>query len=801
MIPDSVVRKKVVIHGHFYQPPRENPWLEVVEAQDSAAPYHDWNQRVSAECYAPNCAARILGPGGGIARIVNNYRRISFNFGPTLLAWLEKEAPTVYAALLRADRLSLADHGHGNALAQVYSHLIMPLANTRDKRTQVRWGVRDFQRRFGRKPEGMWLAETAVDQESLAILAAEGIKFTILSPAQCAAVRFGDGPWRDVMGGRVDPRRPYWVNLPGGARIAVFFYDGPLSRAVAFDRILDDGAAMARRIKSLFDPNPAEPQTVLMATDGESYGHHHRFGEMGLAFCLKILQEDPEIEVTNLAAVLAGQPPTWEARIIEDSSWSCAHGVERWRSDCGCCIDPGRGWNQAWRKPLRDGLNRLRDRLQALFERLGGELLRDPWAARDDYVDLLGDPEPQAREDFLARHRRRELSPAERARVFKLLESQRWGMYMFTSCGWFFDDISGIEPVQNLRFAARALQLAAELDGGGWEEDLLAELAKAQSNLPREGNGALIWRREVAPSRVGPHRVAAHAVISGVMGNQPPPEKLYCYRLETLEYRHRAELGLNLAWGEVRVSHLRLEEPRDLAYAAMHAGGHEFRALVGPDGQGQVLADVEAEVEKPLRLLEQNAIWEIFQKRLQGQTFGMADLFLEGRRALAQAVVERSLDEYREAARGLYETHRQTMLFLREINVPLPTMFSALAEAILGEDLTRLLAEMEPGPLPESLGEIVMQARALGLNLNRHGLRRQVETMLGEDLLRLINDLRDQGSLVRAGQLLDLAQALGLDLDLWEPQNHFYRMLQDRGGEALPEEVKALGRRLNFLVD
>lgn len=801
MIPDSVVRKKVVIHGHFYQPPRENPWLEVVEAQDSAAPYHDWNQRVSAECYAPNCAARILGPGGGIARIVNNYRRISFNFGPTLLAWLEKEAPVVYSALLRADRLSQADHGHGNALAQVYNHLIMPLANTRDKRTQVRWGVRDFQRRFGRKPEGMWLAETAVDQESLAILAAEGVKFTILAPTQCAQVRSGDGQWRDVAGGRVDPRRPYWVSLPGGARIAVFFYDGPLSRAVAFDRILDDGLGMARRVKELFDPDPAEPQTVIMATDGESYGHHHRFGEMGLAFCLKTLQEDPEVEVSNLAAVLAGQPPTWEARIIEDSSWSCAHGVERWRADCGCCIDPGRGWNQAWRTPLREGLDRLRDRLQALFEKLGGELLQDPWAARDAYVDLLGDPEPQAREEFLARHQRRGLDPAERARVFKLLESQHWGMYMFTSCGWFFDDISGIEPVQNLRFAARAIQLASELDGGGWEEDLLAELAKAQSNLPREGNGALIWRREVAPSRVGPHRVAAHAVISGVMDNQPPPEKLYCYNLETLEYRHRAELGLNLAWGEVRVSHQRLEESRDLAYAALHAGGHDFKALVGPDGQGQVLADVEAEVEQPLRLLEQNAIWEIFQKRLQGQIFGMADLFLEGRRALAQAVVERSLNEYREAARGLYETHRQTMLFLREINVPLPAMFSALAEAILGEDLTRLLAEMEPGPLPESLGEIVMQARALGLDLNRHGPRRQVETMLGEDLLRLVQDFKDQGSLVRAGQLLDLAKALGLDLDLWSPQNHFYRMLQDRGGQTLPDGVKALGRRLNFLVD
>ncbi|MFZ5586726.1 MAG: DUF3536 domain-containing protein [Thermodesulfobacteriota bacterium] len=801
MIPLSVVKKSVIIHGHFYQPPRENPWLEVVEAQDSAAPYHDWNERVTAECYAPNSAARILDRGGTIARIVNNYRRISFNFGPTLLAWLEREAPVVYAALLRADRLSAKDHGHGGAMAQVYNHIIMPLANPRDKVTQVRWGIKDFARRFGRAPEGMWLAEAAVDLQSLAIMATEGIKFTVLSPYQAQAVRPAGGQWQDAGGGNLDTRRPYRVALPGGKSIAVFFYDGPLSRAVAFEHILDDGVAMARRIKSLFDPDPGEPQAVIMATDGESYGHHHRFGEMGLAYCLKALQEDPEVEVTNFAAHLAANPPTWEAKVVENSSWSCAHGVERWRGDCGCALAPDRGWSQAWRAPLRVGLDRLRDRLQALFERQGGELLKDPWAARDDYVELLGEPEPAAREAFLARHQARALSPLERARVFKLLESQHWGMYMFTSCGWFFDDISGIEPVQNLRFAARALQLAEELDGGGWEDDLLAELAKAQSNLPKEGNGALIWRREVAPSRVALERVVAHAVINGVMDGQPPAERVYCYRLLTEGYRHRHELGLHLAWGNLKVSHQRLEEPHELVYAALYAGGHEFRALVGPNGQGRALRDVEREVEQPLRLQEQQGLWEIFQRRLAGRSFGMADLFLEGRRALARDLLARTMTDYREAARGLYESHRQTMLFLREINVPLPPVFTALAEAILADDLTTLLGEMDQGPLPESLGELVMQARALGLNLDRHGLRRRVEGMLTADLSHLALDPDDAGCLVRAGQLLDLGQALGLELDLWASQNHFYRLLQDYAGRTLPEGVRALGRRLHFALD
>ncbi|MFH1057157.1 MAG: DUF3536 domain-containing protein, partial [Pseudomonadota bacterium] len=498
---------------------------------------------------------------------------------------------------------------------------------------------------------------------------------------------------------------------------------------------------------------------------------------------------------------LAANPPTWEAKVVENSSWSCAHGVERWRGDCGCAIDPNRGWSQAWRKPLRVGLDRLRDRLQRLFEEQGGKLLKDPWDARDDYVELLGEPEDAVRAGFLARHQARALSDLERAQVFKLLESQHWGMYMFTSCGWFFDDISGIEPVQNMRFAARAVQLAEELDGGGWERDLVDELAKAQSNLPREGNGALIWQREVAPSRVGLERVVAHAVIGGVMDEQPPAERVYCYRLVTEGYRHRHELGLHLAWGNLKVSHQRLEEPHELIYAALYAGGHEFRALVGPDGQGSALKAVESEVEQPLRLQEQQGLWDIFLRRLEGRSFTMADLFLEGRRQLAQDLLTRSLADYRESARGLYESHRQTMLFLREINVPLPPVFTALAAAILADDLTTLLGEMGQGPLPESLGELVMQARALGLDLNRHGLRRQLEGMLTTDLSCLAVNPDDPACLARAEQLLDLGQALGLDLDLWAPQNHFYRLLQDYTGRTLPEGVRSLGRRLHFVID
>ncbi|MFH1034130.1 MAG: DUF3536 domain-containing protein [Pseudomonadota bacterium] len=795
-------KKFICIHGHFYQPPRENPWLEVVEAQESASPFHDWNERVCAECYAPNAAARILGAGGTIQAITNNYSRISFNFGPTLLVWLERHAPDTYAALLAADRQSRDRWGHGNALAQVYNHLIMPLATSRDKKTQVHWGVRDFQRRFGRRPEGMWLAETAVDLESLQCLADEGIKFTILSPSQAQAARPSpSSPWSAVADGGLDPRRPYRVALPSGGEIAVFFYDGPLSRSIAFEHLLDDGAGMARRVKALLDPDPVEPQIVTMATDGESYGHHHRFGEMALAYALKELVADPQVELTNFAAFLEANPPVWEVRVLENSSWSCAHGVERWKSDCGCAIDTSKGWNQRWRAPLRQGLDRLRQRLDGLFEDQAGQLFNDPWAARDDYVELLGQVSPLARAGFLARHQKRPLNTSEAVRACKLLESQHWGMYMFTSCAWFFDDISGIEPVQNLRFAARAIQLAEELDGGGWEDELLKTLATAQSNLPREGNGALIWQREVGTARVGFHRVAAHAVISGVMGEEPPPEELYCYQLQTLDYRHRHELGLHLSWGRLKVSHLRVGQEHDLVFAVLFAGGHEVRALVGPATAEQDLDSLGRQMEQPLRLLEQRALWEILVQGVPGKVYGMADLFMEGRRLLASKLVDRSMAEYRETANELYRATRETMLFLREISVPLPRVFTALAEVILSDDLVRHLDDPHSESLRGHLGEVAMQAKALGLSLSGHGLRLRVEKALTRDLEALARDPQNQPSLVHAEVLLNLAEALGIQLDLWGSQNHFYGLIQEKGPDRLPAGLLELGRRLHFALD
>jgi alpha-amylase/alpha-mannosidase (GH57 family) len=791
--------KYVCIHGHFYQPPRVNPWLEVVEVQDSAAPFHDWNARVSAECYAPNAAARILCAEGTITKISNNYQYISFNFGPTLLSWLEEQAPQVYQALLQADVDSLERLGHGNAIAQVYNHIIMPLANERDKLTQVRWGVADFERHYGRRPEGMWLAETAADVATLECLAAENIAFTILAPGQAARVKPPGGDWQDVGGGRIDPRRAYKAVLPSGREIALFFYDGPASRSIAFENTLDDGHRLAQRITGIFDGRD-EPQLAHVATDGESYGHHHRFGEMALAYALDVLEQDQGLELTNYGAFLAKHPPAWQVEIIGPSSWSCAHGVERWRSDCGCAIDTGRGWNQKWRAPLRNGLNHLNQRLARLFETQGGDLFKDPWAARNGYLRALPPAQRWEWDEFLARHQARELEPDEQVRAAKLLESQRWALYMFTSCAWFFDDIAGIEAIQNMRFAERALQLASELDGGGWEEELLGYLEQAKSNQKSEGSGADIWRRHVAPTKVGPRRVVAHAAIRGVMGDEPLPEKIYCYRLETMHLQHRHNLGMSLAWGQVLVSHQSLGETHQVVFAALHAGGHDFIAFVSHSQDQSLIHGLGSEVERPLRLLEKRAIIDLLEEKVGGERYTLGDLFLEGRRTLAQAMLGATMDRYRETARVMYEANRDTMLFLRQISVPLPRVYTALAEAMLTEDLITGLRENGKGPLPPELGELAVQSRSLGLSLTLPALRKALEEALNHDLEAMLQDPQDQSAAAHASQVLDLAIALEIDLDLWRAQNLLYRLLGGRKNQSLPPGLSDLARRLKLDV-
>ncbi len=397
--------KYICIHGHFYQPPRENPYLEAIELQDSAYPYHDWNERITAECYAPNAASRILDAENRIVKVLNNYAHISFNFGPTLLSWMKEQTPRVYAEILEADKRSGERFsGHGSAIAQGYNHMILPLANRRDKVTQVKWGIKDFESRFGRRPEGMWLPETAVDTETLEVLAENGIHFTILAPRQAKRVRSKQSSrYHDVSGGRIDPAHAYIVRLPSRKRINVFFYDGPISQAVAFEGLLSDGKRFADRLMSGFSDTREGPQLVHIATDGESYGHHHRFGEMALSYALEEIQKNDLAKLTNYGEFLEKHPAEDFAEVVDNSSWSCVHGVERWRSDCGC-NSGGNDWNQQWRAPLRAALDWLRDRLAPIFESGLQPFFKDPWAGRDDYIRVILDRSEESRAAFFADH-------------------------------------------------------------------------------------------------------------------------------------------------------------------------------------------------------------------------------------------------------------------------------------------------------------------------------------------------------------------------------------------------------------
>ncbi len=484
--------RSIVVHGHFYQPPREDPWLDEVEAEPSAAPFHDWNDRIEQDCYRAVAAARMPGAAGRIARIVNTYEWLSFNFGPTLLEWLERAAPDTYGAVLTADRASSARLGHGNAVAMPYHHSILPLSSRREKSTEVRWGIADFRRRFGREPAGMWLPETAVDQETLEVLASAGIQFTILAPHQVDPVPPGG--------------LPGFVRTGSGRNIAVFVYDGAMSHEIAFGPLIRDGVGWAARL--LWSPPQGDPPALIsVATDGETYGHHHPFGEMALAMMLERVREAPSATIENFASFLARHGVHHEVRLVAPSAWSCAHGVERWRSDCGCRIAPDRPTNQRWRTPLREAVAWLTAQCHDLFDRDASRLLRDPQEALASYGSVIG-AGPKAVRQFGRAAARVSLDEGEMVRATELLEMERGALRTLTSCAWFFDDIGGIEALQVLRYAAWVIGLAGP-DAAFLEEGFTRRLAQAESNVPTLGTGRDLYLEHARPDLPRPVRIAA----------------------------------------------------------------------------------------------------------------------------------------------------------------------------------------------------------------------------------------------------------------------------------------------------
>ena len=522
------------IHGHFYQPPRENPWADNIFVQKSAHPYHDWNERITRECYGPNTRSRLHGDNGHISKLVNNYELINFNFGPTLLKWLAKHNPWVYNQIIDADRYSIDRFGgHGNAMAQVYNHLIMPLASERDKITQVKWGLADFYHRFNRKAEGMWLAETAADSNTLAVLAREGIRYTILSPYQAHLTRpinsdTGSTAWKDVSGGNIDCTGAYrcFPTDDKNLFIDLFFYNGPLSKAIAYEKILASGEVFLKRIMDTYPHEPDTPALVSMATDGESYGHHFKFGEMALTWVLDMVNNGQDITLTNYGEFLEKFPPENEVKIIENSAWSCAHGIERWRSNCGCSVSQNAEWTQSWRTPLRSGLDWLNSHLSSVFEEKTKDLLKDCWEARNDYIYLLLKPDEHEKETFIQRHAIKPLSAEEIRLIFQLLESQQMALYMFTSCGWFFDDISGLEAIQILMYAKKAIELCSDFSKDDLEKGLAGFLAEAVCNNTKYKSGMDVYNKKVVPVKLDEVSLLANYAMVCAIDSSKVPEWL-----------------------------------------------------------------------------------------------------------------------------------------------------------------------------------------------------------------------------------------------------------------------------------
>ncbi|MFW5733984.1 MAG: DUF3536 domain-containing protein, partial [Oceanidesulfovibrio sp.] len=706
------MKRYLCLHGHFYQPPRENPWLEEVELQDSASPFHDWNQRITAECYGPNTGARIIDEEGRIARIVNNYARMSFNFGPTLLSWMERHQPMVYEAIIAADHQSRdIFSGHGSAIAQVYNHMIMPLANDRDRRTQVYWGVEDFRRRFGRDPVGMWLPETAVDLRTLDILLDYGIKFTVLAPRQAHRVAEplaaeSDAPakgkkktpakekdWLDVSGDRIDPTRPYRISLPSGREMALFFYDGHISQDLAFGDLLDSGVRFKERLLNVFNDERDWPQIVHVATDGETYGHHHKHGEMALAWMFEDILKDHEVSLTNYSQFLDIYPPTAEVEIYENSSWSCVHGVERWRGDCGCNSGMHFGWNQKWRKPLRDAMNWLRDKSAEVFEQQGPKYLKDPWKARDEYVKVVLDRSFANVNAFLSEHTVSPLPPEKVITALKLLEMQRYAQLIFTSCAWFFDEVSGIETVQVMQYAARTIQLLGDLTGKNYEDAYLELLAKSPSNVYPNAKDSYL--ENVKPAQVDLLRAAAHFAMSSFFEEYQESFDYACYSV-THEYYNRVPAGrFGLVTGKAQVTSTLTRETVTIAFAVLHAGDHNLNCGVQFYEGSESFNTLERDLRVPFERGDLTGAIRTMDEHFGKNIFSVWHLFKDEQRRVVDKVLEPAYQLAEAAYLQIYEGNQAMLNFLSWLHIPSPRHFFDAAQFVVNNDLKQMFENDE----------------------------------------------------------------------------------------------------------
>ncbi|HEY3916040.1 MAG TPA: DUF3536 domain-containing protein [Verrucomicrobiae bacterium] len=809
------MKKYICVHGHFYQPPRENPWLEAVELQDSANPYHDWNERITTECYAPNAHCRRL-DGNRIAQIVNNYSRISFNFGPTLLSWMKEKFPDVLDAIREADAESQKRFsGHGSAIAQCYNHMIMPLGNARDKLTQVAWGIADFESHFHRAPEGMWLPECGADIESFEALAQFGIQFTILSPFQASRVRpLEGGEWQDVNGGKVDPSMPYTVKLPSGRSIAVFFYDAPVAQAVAFEHLLTDGGRFAARLMGAFNDSRTWDQLAHVATDGESYGHHFKYGDMALAYALKTVEDNPDVKLTVYGEFLETHPPTHEAEIHQPSAWSCPHGVDRWRKNCGCNSGGHADWNQNWREPLRQALDWLRDEVAPKYESRARELIKDPWKARDEYIQVILDRSPENLERFFDAHATHKLDEAERIRALRMLESQRHAMLMYTSCGWFFDELSGLETVQVIQYAARVVQLVSDT----WDEDIepqfLDLLSRAKSNIPEHRDGRLIYEKFVKPAIVTRQTVGAHYAISSIFESYPPDARVYSFLFHQEDRKLLTSGAARLAFGRARVTFAVTLASDTLTYAVLYLGGHNLNCWVDLKQDPAAYDTLVAKTHAAFERADFAEIIRLMDRHFGQEQYSLKTLFLDEQRKLLNQIMAETRNEIFAAYRLIAERHAPLLRYLADVRAPALDELKMAVKVVLNNEIR---SQFQNGHLdPERVRSLIAECRATHIDVDLESITYSFKgyfERLADRLAQSPEDAEVLKQFIVAAKLVREDLGLG-ETNLWKAQNVYFEVARklrpqlatriaqgEDTARALDAQYVELGEALGFSTE
>ena len=785
----------LTIHGHFYQPPRENPWLEAIELQDSALPFHDWNERINKECYNPNSISKIVDNRNRILDVVNNYEHMSFNFGPTLLSWMEHFAPLTYERIIKADIESVSEHsGHGNAMAQVYNHIIMPLANENDKQTQIKWGIRDFEYRFGRKPEGMWLAETAVDDETLKFLEENGIKFTVLSPYQALKFRQeGDKDWQDVSWGNIDPARSYryYIKSAPGKFIDLFFYDGAISRSVAFDELLKDGNKFIKRLKEGISDCRDYPQLINIATDGESYGHHTKFGDMALSYVLKIRAKDEGFKITNYAEYLDKYRSNCEVDIKQASSWSCFHGVGRWKEDCGCSTGGHPGWNQKWRKPLRDALDYLRDELIVVFENEGQKYFDNVWIVRNKYINVILDRNEMNVKKFQQENFKPDLTDDDKVRAMELLEIQRQAMLMYTSCGWFFSEISGIETVQIMKYAARAMQLAARFTSKNLEEKFLEILSQAKSNIPEFGTGKDIFERFVKPSIITVKQIATLWALSSLYQDFEDEENVYCYTITRKAYKKVQKNSSTFIVGHIEIQSKITLQKSNVMFALMQYAGGDFHCTIKEYSDDAEFNRIKNDL---IKIYTMNTLTEIIRaldEYFGKEYFTLKDIFIEERRKILQILLKGKLEKFSQTYQEMYDEGKGSIYHLQGLGLSIPDEFKISAEYALSHKFNDIVVHsggFVEDDLIQQATDINFEAKKIDIKLDKSPSNLVFSKKILQNINRLVHSFEIQQADVVL-EIFDNVRKLELNVDIAEAQNIYFTKIYHRIGDIIASEA------------